>query len=297
MIILGSKNKADTIEAYIKQHGIKRVVVISHSKFEIIVNTDVPCEVVTYEDCIQYVYYYRLLQEIDSNTLLVINECMRSQKRNGELTFNVIRVFLQNTKHKIVFQYLPQIDTFQDFAVLFDWDTDSRYKKTAFSEELLIHAEIVIDTEVCFSFTPIAIPTSPATLKKYEQEKEKLIAGIGIKDPHTIPRNLHLLGAKDKILYINNTSHYLMRSNKYKLKNMRSYKEGNYSDNHYIIFEWCHNYIDFIDFAYLSEQIEFQVMTTEIKVDKYYLDRYTEWAERISKTYSILKRYAKTNIQ
>ena len=72
------------------------------------------------DEIIQYKFYYRLLQEIGKDTLLVVNECLRMQNRY-DLTYNCLRLFLQQTPHALVFQYLPIIDTIADFMVLFDF--------------------------------------------------------------------------------------------------------------------------------------------------------------------------------
>ena len=46
------------------------------------------------------------------------------------------------------------------------------------------------------------MPTSEATRHKYVQERERLFAELGARDPHTLPRNLYLLGGRDKADWI-----------------------------------------------------------------------------------------------
>ena len=61
-------------------------------------------EFIEWADIIEYRYYYRLLQEIGSKTLVVVNECLRTQARH-DLTYNCMRLFLNQTDHRLIFQY------------------------------------------------------------------------------------------------------------------------------------------------------------------------------------------------
>src|SRR3990167_1032523 len=113
MIYIGysDSDKRAAIAQYQAAHGITKTVVISADEFPLpISDTDQ----IKYSDTIMYVTFYRLLQEIDSKTLIVINECLRTQNRY-ELTYNCIRNFLNQTTHQLIFQLLPQIDTADDF--------------------------------------------------------------------------------------------------------------------------------------------------------------------------------------
>jgi hypothetical protein len=61
-------------------------------------------EFIEYNELIECRTFYRLLQEIDQRTLVVLNECLRNQNRY-DLTFNCIRHFLRQTSHHLIFQY------------------------------------------------------------------------------------------------------------------------------------------------------------------------------------------------
>lgn len=288
MIYLGLNNseKDERIARYCAEHGIEKVVILSPAKFRFV------CSFVNYEqiewtEIIQYKFFYRLLQEINPKTLVVVNECLRTQNRY-DLTYNCIRHFLSQTQYQLIFQYLPLINDIEDFMILFDFDTRSQWKREKFRAELLGEARLQV-VPVCPSFNAVSVDTSNQLKAAYEREKEKLIAGIGLKDPHTIPRNLYLLSGKAKLAAIGD-DWLIGRNNRLKLKRLQTYKEDVYQSAPYTVLEFCHNFIDFADFLTLSRQSSFDVLTADLKVDHWYLERYREWEERLRNAYASLQR-------
>lgn len=283
MIFLGYSEleKSKIIFDYCNDKGIKKVFILSPKKYYFDFKFK-NREFIEYNDIISYVYFYRLLQEIDNNTLVVINECLRTQNRN-DLTYNCIRHFLNQTKHQIIFQYLPFIASFDDFFILFDFDTRSKWKREK-DITLLKNSSIMICPHNII-FNKIGIITSNKTKMKYEKIKTKLFDNIGLKDPHTIPRNLYLIGGKEKLKYISPYKKYLGRNNRFKLNNLETYNLTNYSGD-YTVFEFCHNFINFSDFLLLSKQVEIDVLVTDLKVDRWYFDRYLDWVREVNSTYA-----------
>lgn len=287
MIFLGLDDKQKSVEVsrYCEDHGITRVVCISPAKFRC--ELAVEAEHIEWAEVIQYKFFYRLLQEIDKNTLVVVNECLRTQNRY-DLTYNCIRHFLNQTRHQIVFQYLPVIDTIEDFMVLFDFDTRSQWKRDAFSPKLLAECELFVNP-VNVRLEAKTVEVDAKTAAAYGKEKRKLIDGIGLKDPHTIPRNLYLLSGKSKLQAVVDSERYVGRNNRFKLPNMDVFKSGNYNHG-YTVFEFCHNFIDFADFVSLSKQADFNVLVADLKVDHWYFERYLAWAERLGNAYASLQQ-------
>jgi hypothetical protein len=287
VIALGQTDaeKAEIVARYREQHGIERVFVISPKKFATF--TAEGAEFVEYDLVIKYKVFYRLLQEIDGKTLIVVNECLRTQNRH-DLTYNCIRQYLNQTQHSIVFQYLPIIDTQQDFMTLVDFATQSRWKRDQFSMALLDGVEMQI-REVTPSFIAQKVETTKAIREQYRKEKRKLIDGIGLKDPHTIPRNLYLVGGKAKAAAVDTGCRYIGRNTRLKLPNLVTYREDNYPSE-YTVLEFCHNVIDFADFLALTRQQRVEAMVADLKVDRWYFDRYTAWAERIRDAYATISR-------
>lgn len=287
MICLGYNNeeKKTTIDKYCEDHNIDKIYLFSPKRFQVECSHPLH-EVIEWSDIIMYKYYYRLLQEIDGNSLIVINECLRTQNRH-DLTYNCLRLYLQQAGYQIIFQYLPIIDTIDDFMVLFDFDTKSRWKREKFHRGLLKECQLNIRL-ADLSLTAIDINVDDKTRTAYNKKKRQLIDGIGLKDPHTIPRNLLLVGGKIKLEHIDTELQYVGRNKRFKLPNMQTYRETE-NPGLYTVFEFCHNFIDFLDFLSVSRETTIDVMVADLKVDQWYFQRYRELVERIHETYSILR--------
>jgi len=292
VIFLGftDPEKDAEIVRYCADHVIRKVVLFSPEKYRF------PCsfpehEHIEWSEIIKYVFYYRLLQEIDGATLLVINECLRTQNRH-ELTYNCLRLFLNQTPHKLIFQYLPIIDTWDDFAILFDLDTQSRWKREKIGADRLGESIIRI-TQVSLDLHAVPVDAGAKTKAAYAREKTKLLAevrGDPAKDPHNIPRNLYLMSGKAKLGCIDPGAHYIGRNNRFKLSNLQTYKESSYPRAPYTVFEFCHNFLDFSDFLALSRQTQLDVLVADLKVDQWYFERYMAWSRRLRDAYMTLGR-------
>lgn len=284
MIALGldEDEKRATAESYRRGRGISRVFALGPKEFAF----ELPgAEWIDWPDIIQYRFYYRLLQEIDKSTLVVVNECLRTQNRH-DLTYNCIRNFLNQTGHQLVFQRLPLIDTFDDFMVLFDFDTGSRRKREAWRPELSGEIELTA-VELAPTIRRLDITTDAKIRAAYAREKRKLIDSIGLKDPHTIPRNLHLFAGKAKLAVVEPKRSYVGRNARFKLPNLETYEEAR-GPAERTVFEFCHRFIDFADFLARTNTLELDALVSDLKVDAWYFERFTQWTERIRGAYAAL---------
>lgn len=300
MIFIGLDDdvKRTEIERYRTAHDIRKVVVISADAFPLpIPGTDQ----VTYSDVIMYVTFYRLLQEIDDHTLIVINECLCTQNRY-DLTYNCIRNFLNQTTHQLIFQQLPQIDTREDFMILFDFATRSRWKRQRFNLDLIRENVRVRVEPLPLDFIRVDVPTSIATQKRYTAERERRFAALGAADPHTLPRNLYLVGGKDKLAWIDlynggqlslfdsaQAGMYVARNRRLNRANIVTYADVQ-PGIPYTIIEFPHRFIEFSDFIRRTGQARSEVLVADLKVDHWYYSRYTEWKNRIYETYAGLQQ-------
>jgi len=286
MIYLGltPEQKRAVITDYCQQQGITHIVILSPAKFVF----DAPVtETIDWPEIIMYRTFYRLLQEIGSQSLVVVNECLRTQNRY-DLTYNCIRHFLNQAGHKLIFQWLPLIDTLEDFMVLFDFDTRSQWKRERFDADLLAECTLQIAPQ---KPSLIAIPCATDTKLRtaYQQEKTKLIDGIGTKDPHTIPRNLYLMSGMARMQAVDTFSGWQIgRNNRFKADRWQTYKEDSYPNAPYTVFELPHNFIDFADFMALSQQTNLSVLVADLPIDHWYFTRYQQWAKRIEDGYASL---------
>ena len=213
---LSAAEKDAAIIAMCDECNIDKVFVLSPPQHRFTCSWD-NHEFVDYKDIIMYRYFYRLLQEIDNDTLVVVNECLQTKNRN-DLTYNCIRNFLNQTDKQIVFNYLPIIETLDDFFILFDFDTRSKWKRET-DIDLLKNSDIRV-SKLDIGFNKIDIFTDHKTKKAYAKKKDDLIDNIGLKDPHTIPRNLYLLAGKAKLAAIERKDQYVGRNNRFKLDNL-----------------------------------------------------------------------------
>lgn len=299
MIALGytDDTKRAAIVDYCKAHAIRKTVVISADAFPLALEG---AKHVPYSEVIMYRTFYPLLQEIDKDTLVVINECLRNQNRY-DLAYNCIRNYLNQTPHALVFQQLPQIDTQEDFMILFDFDTQSRWKRMHFDPDL-IAANVQVDVQALpLGFTRLPVPTSATTQQKYEAEKARLFGALGARDPHTLPRNLYLLGGKDKLGWIDaqtqpnlfdagRGANFVARNNRLSRPNIVTYDNAPASGAPYTILEFPHAFADYCDFVRRTGQAHAYALCADLKVDDWYFRRYTEWSERIHATYASLRR-------
>lgn len=289
MICLGKtvEQKCQILREYARDNGISKVFILSPRKFNFA--CDLAAEWIEYADIIEYRFFYRLLQEIDSRTLVVVNECLRTQNRH-DLTYNCMRHFLNQAGHQVVFQWLPFIDDIEDFMILFDWDTRSQWRRERFDIDLMEHCKIdVSNRSIVFDASELVADAKTKT--EYEKERSKLFGSLGMKDPHTIPRNLYLVGGKTKLSAISQDRKYLGRNDRFGLPGMVKYKEDSYPDN-CVVFEVPHNFGDFADVCSLSGQQHFDILATDLKADRWYIERYRLWAQRISDGYASLSKWA-----
>jgi len=293
MIYLGFDDDQKTahIAKYARANGIQKTVVISADAFPLpIMDTDQ----VKYSDVIMYVTFYRLLQEITPQTLIVLNECLRTQNRY-DLAYNCIRNYLNLTTHQMIFQRLPIIDNEDDFMILFDWDTRSRWKRRPFDPYLIRGESQVVINPLPVALERVDIPTSAKTRVKYDQERARLFASLGARDPHTLPRNLYLIGGQDKAAWIDSQSlplfgsqvQYVARNSRLNRPSVVTYAEARPGER-YTVVELPHRFIDFSDFIRRTGQVNSRVLVADLKVDRWYFDNYSQLAGRIHDIYASL---------
>lgn len=287
MIRLGFSvdEKIQTITDYIARHGITKTVIISPARFQF--DWIPPCgEWLEWRQVIEYQPFYRLLQELDARSLLVINECLRTKNRY-DLTYNCIRHYLNQAGHQLIFQHFPLIDGREDFMILYDFETRSRWKRFHFDDVDLREADIHIH-RMEPAFTPIDVPASSVDVQRYQEAKNRLFAALGQKDPHTLPRNLYLQTGKLRLEKMDPAKRYLGRNNRFQLPNMITYRGSDAAPIH-AIFEWPHNHIDLNDALTLTRCRALEVLRANLPVDQWYWTRYHTWREGLLATYTALQ--------
>jgi hypothetical protein len=294
--------KAAVVDAYIREHGCKKIFVISPDRFAPSFATtrmDEPekqCDgragvFVPYDRVQWYRWFYKLLAEIDGSSLVVVNECLRSQKRTGDLDLNCIRNFLNQTPHKLVFQWLPIIDTIEDFMILFDLDTKSQWKREPFRQELVQHCKLAIhNSPPALSFAHVDVDAK--LLAEYAKQKTKIVAevkGDVDKDPHMIPRQLLLVSGKAKLAHVDSGKLYVGRNNRFKLPNLATFRDVVGTDER-VVFEFPTHVSDICDLVSTTHQSSVTVLVADTKVERWYEGAYIAWQKRMSDAYATLQQ-------
>ncbi len=292
MIRIGLNNgeKQAVIDDYLTSHSIRKVFVLYWQRFE--PRFTVPCEIeyVEYKDIIEYPFFYRLLEEIDNNCLIVVDECMRTQNRS-ELTYNCAHHYLNQTEHKIVFEYFPFIEKQADFMILLDFLNKGKYKGKGFSDEYLREEDVLIKDNP-ISYRVEHVPIKEKQRKGYEKKKKSLFENLGMKDPDTIPRNLHVFVGNYKKPYISPERYYIARNARFRLGNVATYRkpklepqDGNLFDvdtSTIYVLDFPHRRLDFNDYLKYTKATDAVFISTGLPVDNYYSGEFEKWLERKS---------------
>ncbi len=145
MIVIGAdcNRKNNIISFYIEQYKIKKIYVFTPDEFKEDFQVTIKCEHIPYTEIIMYRTFYRLLEEIDNESLLVFNECLRTQNRH-DLTYNCAHNFCSRTKHKLVFEYFPFIENHDDYMILLDFIDKYRFKGIGFDWHKLHEVELKV---------------------------------------------------------------------------------------------------------------------------------------------------------
>ena len=282
---LHEQEKRDEIVKYAKEHSIESIIVFSPKKFSMDLpdTGDIPIREIEYNEIIMYRTFYPLLGEIGPNHLIVSNEMMRTKNRS-DLTYNCFRHYLNQCGHQIIFEYFPFIDQEEDFMILFDFDTKSKYKGTGFNESILGEANVLCKNQhLKFSAVTISLPEEAE--QEYKAKKEELFENLGTKNPDTVPRNLHIYCGKWKRAYIEPDKEYIARNSRFKLPNVKTFKDVE-EDKHYILLDMMHRRLDMNDYLRKTKDKTIEYITTGLSVDEYYQKELQNWMGRLESFYA-----------
>lgn len=283
MIHLGASrtDKPSIIREFLDSRGLTKCKIIGPNEFSF----PSPYELIDWSQIIKYKTFYRLLQEIDSDTLIVVNECLRTTNRS-DLTYNCLRHYLANTRHVIVFQWLPILESIQDVMILVDLATQSRWKGCGLANADISNVPFSI-TDRTPQWTARLRPASEDLQRLYAQSRKKQFDNLG-SDLHSIPRTLHLLGGKERVELVPPSEPVVARNARLKLANCITY--GTVDSKHRVVVDFPHSVKDMADFLAHAEQTKVACVVTDLKVDQWYLRRYESWSKEISGAYSEIQQ-------
>jgi len=285
MIRIGQTDigKKKIVNEFIKSNEqINKIYCFYFKKFPIKFNTKIDIEYIEYSETEMYRTFYPLLERIDQNTLLIFNECMRTQNRS-ELKYNCMHHYVNQCGYKIVFEYFPIIDNKEDFMILLDLIDKQKYKGKSFQYSFLKDEDIIMKPRKVKLITDI-FHTSYGQKEKYESEKEKLFKNLGMKNPDTVPRNLQILAGNFKLAKIDNEHMYIARNKRFNKENVTTYDNiENRKD--YIIIDFHYRRIDFNDFVRRTGIEKVNYISTDLSIDEVLIKEFIQWNARLEAIY------------
>jgi hypothetical protein len=279
------EQKQKCIEAYLSMHKIEKVYIFYFQKFKPEFQVDCEIEYVEFTDLIEYNPFYRLVTEINKNSLVIVDEFMRTQNRH-ELTYNCVRNCTTSC-NTIIFEYFPIIDDIQNIQILIDFDTRNRYKGQSFKSYFL--DEIDIKSINRFPVLEIInIDITKEILKKYEDKKNYLFDNLGKKHPDTIITNLELYIGNFKKPYILENKNYVSRNDRFKKSNVSTFK--NTTEKNLTMIDYPIRQIELNDYIKASQSDKLTFISSQTKTDLYYITQYNRIYNEVGEI------YAKTSI-
>ena len=288
---LGERQKQKVVSEYLNGHKIKKIFCFYFKKFPIKLNVSCDIEYIEYADIEMYKFFYRLLEEIDESSLIIINECLRTQNRS-ELIYNCAHHYLNQTPHRIVFEFFPIIESRQDFMILLDFENKGKYKGKGFDYVYLQNEDIKVKPfKIKLETIPVEITDKDR--ERYEKKKEQLFANLGEKDPDTIPRNLQLLAGDMKKKAIETNKLYIARNKRFKMENVLSYQEIETKNTKvdYIVIDMHYRRLNFNDFLRTTGMSRIKYLSTTLPIDNVIINNFAKWRARLEAIYAQASLY------
>lgn len=221
---------------------------------------------------------------ITKDSLLIVDEMLMTKNRS-DLKYNCTHHFLRVSHHHVVFNWLPIIDSEQDFMILLDYDKPDRYKGRGISDSLYL-AE---DCQMVSRMFDLNRQQIQITDKQRSQYQNKLLAMFeevesSNKDPDIIPRNMAKLCGNYKKPAIEPGLVYIARDSRFKAANVYTYKNSPRADN-VILLDMHFRYSEFIKMLRHTDPKHITYISTGLSADEYYYNDMADWKERIEHIY------------
>jgi hypothetical protein len=285
---LSVREKQKEIDTYLENNKIKKIFCFYFKGFPIKLKVDCEIEYIEYADIEMYKYFYRLLEEIDSSSLIIINECLRTQKRS-ELIYNCAHHYLNQTPHRIIFEFFPIIESKDDFMILLDFENKGKYKGKLFDYTYLQEEDIKIKPfRVKLENTNVEIGDKDQ--ERYDKKKEQLFENLGNKDPDTVPRSLQLFAGDLKKKAVEPGKLYIARNGRFKLDNVKSYKDVT-GKGDYVVIDMHYRRLNFNDFLKTTQMHKVKYLSTILSIDHVVATEFVKWQARLEAIYAQASLY------
>ncbi len=285
---LNNKEKQKVLSSYLSNNKIKKIFVMYYKDFKPVFDVNVELEYLEYSDIIEYPPFYRLLEEIDDNCLLVFDECMRTQNRS-DLTYNCAHHYLNQTPHRIVFEFFPIIESKNNFMILLDFENKDKYKGKSFDYIFLQNEDIKIKP-FKVKLEPINVEVEEKDKERYKKKRDSLFDNLGEKDPETVPRNLQLFAGDLKKKAIVQDKLYVARNKRFKLDNVKTYDEIDKQGN-YVVIDTHYRRLNFNDFLKTTQMTKIKYLSTVLSIDNVIITEFSKWKARLDSIYAQASLY------
>jgi hypothetical protein len=275
--------KQKEINNYLLNNKIKKIFVFYYKNFTVKYKADCEIEYIEYADIEMYKYFYRLLEEIDNTSLIIMDGCMRTQYRS-ELIYNCAHHYLNQTPHKIVFEYFPIIDTKDDFMILLDFENKGKYKGKSF-DYIFLQVEDKKIKPHRIKMELINVEVTEKDKEKYNAKRDNLFNSLGSKDPDTIPRALQLYVGDLKKKAIEPGKLYVARNKRMKLDNVLTYSDITYKGD-YIIVDTHYRRLNMNDFIKTTGMHAIKYLCTTLSIDNVIITEFSKWKGRLDAIYA-----------
>jgi len=285
---LGPREKQKVVDKYLGDHEIKKIYCFYFKKFPSKFKVDCEIEYIEYADIEMYKFFYRLLEEVDEKSLIIMDGCLRTQKRS-ELIYNCAHHYLNQTPHRIVFEFFPIIESKQDFMILLDFENKGKYKGKSFDYVYLQNEDIKIKP-FRIKLDTINVEITDKDRERYEKKKEQLFDNLGEKDPDTVPRTLQLLVGDMKRKAIKPDKMYVARNKRFKLGNVKTYDEIT-KQGDYIVIDTHYRRLNFNDFLKTTKINRVKYLSTILPIDNVIITEFSKWKARLDSIYAQANLY------
>ncbi|TEB13341.1 hypothetical protein [Pelotomaculum propionicicum] len=285
---LGPREKQKEIDSYLDNNGIKKVFCFYFKAFPVKYKVDCDIEYIEYADIEMYKFFYRLLDNIDHSSLIIMDGCMRTQNRS-ELIYNCAHHYLNQTPHRLIFEHFPIIESKDDFMILLDFENKGKYKGKGFDYVYLQNEDIKIKP-VKVKLETINVETTEKDRERYEKKKQQLFDGLGEKDPDTIPRNLQILAGDIKKKAIEPDKLYIARNKRFNMENVKSYQEIT-GKGDYIVIDMHYRRLNFNDFLKTTGMSRIKYLSTVLSIDSVIITEFMKWKARLEAIYAQASLY------
>lgn len=288
---LGIRQKEKLINNYIEDNNIKDVFVLYSDKYHQKLNLCKDYEEIEYNEWEMYRTFYPMISKVRPDSLIIVNEALRTTNY-GDLKVNCATVWLNQTSHRIIFNTLPFIESKEDFRILQKLDQGTK-QVSKFDYVQLQSQDILIKPYKIKLDVVSLLKTTDRQKASYDKLKESLGKDIEDNvsmDPNNLPRRLQVKSGNYKKELIQEDKLYIARNQRFKLKNVETYRDYDEQKEH-IIIDFPISRLDLVDYILKTKTKKLKYLSTDLSIDQYLVGEVSKWIGRLDAFYAQANLY------